>query len=278
MMGDKHFIHSKANATMRGHMQDQKGHGRYGGAVELGLMWASYAVMVLCNGLFETLHLAGTTANQVANEVFVWFMPAGYAFAIWGLIYIALAVWLVRYTVTVRDIPMQGISAMAKLFAASCVLNVAWLTLFHFRLVSFAMLVLIGLWGVVMAMYRIMHDTAEAPADRIPLSLYTAWLTVALVVNATCLITRFFNGGIALLNGPSSLVIAAGVLALGFILYRAFDDVVFSAVTIWAVVGVGVHVMPVSMIAAVAMFIMAVFFSAAAVVYAVVKSPVPGIR
>ena len=278
MMGDKHFIHSKANATMQGHMQDEEERGKYNGAVELGLMWASYAAMVLCNGLFETLRLAGTTANQVANEVFVWFMPAGYAFAIWGLIYIALAVWLVRYTLAVQGMALRGVSALAKLFAASCVLNVAWLTLFHFRLVSFAMLVLIGLWGVVMAMYRIMHDAADAPADRVPLSLYVAWLTVALVVNMTCLVTRFFDGGIVLLNGPSSLVIAAGVLALGFILYRAFDDVVFSAVTIWAVVGVGVHVMPVSMIAAVAMFIMAVFFGAAAVVYAVVKSPMPGIR
>ena len=58
----------------------------------------AYVVTVLCNLLFEATRLGGTTSGEVANLMYVWFMPAGYVFSIWGLIYVALIVWLVQYT------------------------------------------------------------------------------------------------------------------------------------------------------------------------------------
>lgn len=94
-------------------------------------MWAAYVVTVLCNLLFEATRLGGTTSGEVANLMYVWFMPAGYVFSIWGLIYVALIVWLVQYT---RDAPnrVRRFGFVALLFVVSCALNVAWLALFHF--------------------------------------------------------------------------------------------------------------------------------------------------
>lgn len=243
-------------------------------ALELALMWGSYAAMVLCNGLFEMLRLGGTTTNEVATEVFTWFMPAGYTFLIWALIYIGLAGWLVRYTLN-SPVRRKEISMEAKLFVASCVLNVAWLALYHYDMVLASLFVAIGLWAVILALYQQVRDASQDVFDRAPISLYTAWSTVAVVINATSLITRFFDGGIPLLNGLSCIALAVGVLALGHVLYRRFDDIVFPLVMIWAVVGVGVNLLLVSILVSVAMFVLATFYAAALVIYLLVGRPMP---
>ena len=243
-------------------------------AVELALMWGFYAAMVLCNGLFETLRLGGTTANEVATEVFTWFMPAGYTFSIWGLIYIGLAVWLVRYTLN-SPVRRKEISMEAKLFVASCILNVAWLALFHYDLVLASLFAAIGLWAVLIALYQQVRDSSQDTFDRVPISLYAAWSTVAVVINATSLITRFLDGGIPIANGIGAVLLAAGVLALGYALYRRFDDIVFPIVMVWAVVGVGVNLLLVSILVSVAMFVMATFYAAALIIYILVGRPVP---
>ena len=126
-------------------------------------MWAAYVVTVLCNLLFEATRLGGTTSGEVANLMYVWFMPAGYVFSIWGLIYVALIVWLVQYT---RDAPnrVRRFGFVALLFVVSCALNVAWLALFHFLQVYVGLFVIAALWACLLYTSRCVSETACALA------------------------------------------------------------------------------------------------------------------
>ena len=72
------------------------------------------------------------------------------------------------------------------------------------------------------------------------------------------LITRALDGGIAFFNGLSVVALTAGVLALGYIMRKTYDDVAFPLVFLWALIGVGVHVSEVSLFTASIVFILTI--------------------
>ncbi|MDO4290110.1 MAG: TspO/MBR family protein [Eggerthellaceae bacterium] len=230
----------------------------------LAAMWVAFAAMVVCNVLFELLRLGGTTSAEVSGAVFAWFTPAGYVFAIWGVIYLALLAWLVYCTLgEMRRAwhPAWDLTAVAVLFAASCALNVAWLVLFHLQLVAASMAVIVALWATVAVLYRaVRKGTFEMPPTALgwmPVSLYAAWLTVAVAANASNLVTRVMGEGAPVAGAVSTLVLAAIVLLAGYFMRTRRADSVAPLVFLWAVVGVGVHTLDASVPVAIGLFALA---------------------
>ena len=115
-------------------------------------MWIVYALTLLGNAIIEGGQVGGTTSADIAYGVFTWFTPAGYVFAIWSLIYIAMIVWLVAYTRTAPTRP-DRFTMTSVLFIASCALNVLWLALWHFELVAVSFIVILAEWFVLAALY-----------------------------------------------------------------------------------------------------------------------------
>lgn len=222
---------------------------------EIVAMWIVYALTLLGNVIIEAGQVGGNTSATVAYGVFTWFTPAGYVFSIWTLIYIALIVWLVAYT---REAPKraEGFNFISTLFIASCVLNVLWLALWHFELVALSFFVILAEWVVLAALYLRVRKTAPTASGWVPISIYTAWVTVATIANLAILITRALDGGVPFFNGLSVVLLTAGVLVLGFFMRRRFDDIVFPLVFLWALIGVGVHVSAVSGFIAAIVFVL----------------------
>ncbi|HIW77228.1 TspO/MBR family protein [Gordonibacter sp.] len=208
-------------------------------------MWIVYALTLIGNAVIEGGQLGGNTSATVAYGVFTWFTPAGYVFSIWSVIYIAMIVWLVAYT---RQAPARPkrFTPTSVLFIASCVLNVLWLALWHFELVGISFIVILAEWATLAALYMNVRRTATSGAGWIPVSLYTAWVTVATLANMAILITRVLDGGVPFLNGLSVIALTAGVLVLGYIMKKTYQDNFFQIVFLWALIGVGVNVAPAS--------------------------------
>lgn len=225
-------------------------------------VWAAYAAMVACNVLFEVFALGGTTAAEVSNEVLAWFTPAGYVFSIWSLIYIGLAVWLVAYTAeAAHDKPRSAIplGQTALLFVVSCALNIVWLAFWHARMIIPSVVVIVVLLAVVGMLYARMYATSDRIIDRIPVSLYFAWLCVATLANIAHAATRFTGSEASAVQPVSVFVLAIVLFALAAYLKRARGDYVFCAVVIWAVVGIGVQLMGVNVLVAVLVIMIAGF-------------------
>lgn len=220
-------------------------------------VWVAYVAMIACNVAFESGRLGGVTSAEVSNEMFVWFMPEGYVFAIWGLIYLALAAWLVQFTRRASQ-EQPDAKGTALLFVVSCALNVAWLALFHFRQVEIAWLVIAALLVVMLALYSRVRTAQPALIARMPIALYAAWLIVAVIANTTLVATWATGGGIYVLNELFVLVLSACALAIGYISYRRTDDIVFPLVVLWAVIGVGVHVAEKSVLISMAVFLLVI--------------------
>ena len=204
--------------------------------VETVTMWIVYALTLIGNAVIEGGRVGGTTSADIAYGVFTWFTPAGYVFAIWSLIYVAMVVWLVAYT---RTAPVRAdrFTMTSILFIASCALNVLWLALWHFELVAVSFIVILAEWLVLAALYLNVRRTMKTASGRVPVSIYTAWVTVATLANMAILVTRALDGGIPFFNGLFTILLTAGVLAFGYVMRKAYDDMAFQLVFLWALIG-----------------------------------------
>jgi len=56
---------------------------------------AAFAITLVINGLAGTTLIGGRTTAEVSDMYPTLITPAGYVFAIWGIIYLLLGAWLV---------------------------------------------------------------------------------------------------------------------------------------------------------------------------------------
>lgn len=239
----------------------EKAAAKHGGATSTGppqskaalaLVWVALVATIACNGLFEWMRLGGVTSAEVSNEVFAWFAPAGYVFAIWGVIYAALALWAI--VATVKGMKQQTVTMrQAVFFAVSAVLNIGWLAAFHFKMIDVSVVLIIALWCVVFALYSTFSRPGSPLWAKAPFALYFGWLCVAVVANIAHLATRMFD--IPLIVNQVSVVVAVVVLLIvAYAVARTRDDWVFPLVVLWAAIGVGVHLMAADMAISTALF------------------------
>ncbi len=53
-------------------------------------------IVLTVNYLANVWPIGGQTTGEVSDMVFTLFTPAGYAFSIWGFIYLLLILWVIR--------------------------------------------------------------------------------------------------------------------------------------------------------------------------------------
>ena len=163
--------------------------------------------------------------------------PAGYAFAIWGLIYAWLAVLaVVGVTLRRTDAAWQPVHLPLALSLGPGAL---WLWVAGFAPLAATVLIF---WMLGSAIWALLRSPAQDRwLLRVPVALYAGWLTAAAHVSLGVAI-----GGYGFASGEMAAVIAVAgatlvALAVGWV--RA-DAPEYSAAVIWAFVAVIVANMP----------------------------------
>lgn len=216
------------------------------------MLWAAWLIMVAFNGYAEVFKLNGTTTGSVARQVNIWIMPAGYVFAIWGLIYIALGVWLVRFCLagpSRKKLGFLPFTLSGLIFVATCCLNIAWLVFWHRQQGVISLIIIALLTLLVWILYALVRrDATQAGTplvakvlDWAPLSLYASWLSVATIINAVYAILSSHLIISDLLQGFSLIIIVGLLLVLSFLMMQKLKDWVFGLVVIWACLGIGIR-------------------------------------
>jgi hypothetical protein len=205
---------------------------------------ATLALLVV-NGLANALPLNGKQTGAISDSFDVRFTPAGYVFAIWGVIYVGLLAFAIYQALPAqRENPR--LRRIGYLYALSCLANCAWIFLWHYEFFPLTVVAMVALLLSLIDIYMQM-DINLAPVSRaetwcvdVPFSVYLGWITVATVANVTVLLDYLhWNGwGIA----PETwavvmLVTATGITALVSITRR---DIGFAAVLVWAFIGIAV--------------------------------------
>jgi len=202
----------------------------------------AFAVTVLVNGLAgSTTLLGGVTSADVSDRYPTLVTPAGFTFAIWGIIYTLLAVFIIYQLLAKNKTFLQQVGVF---FALSSLLNICWLFLWHYNLISYSLILMFGLLASLILVYlrldigRATVSLKERICVHLPFSVYLGWISIATIANVSVALTAVGWDGFGIPDETWAVVIicVASVLTLAMLVLR--KDVAFSLVVVWALVGI----------------------------------------
>lgn len=213
-------------------------------ARQISNVLAVVATLVV-NVLANALPLNGLNTGEISDRFQVYFVPAGYVFSIWGVIYLGLIAFAV-YQALPRQRDNLRLNRVGYLFVLACAANIAWLFLWHYEQFPLTLLAMLALLGLLIAVYlrlgigRTEVVAAERWCVQIPFSVYLGWVTVATIANVTSLLdyARWGGWGIApQIWAVIMLVVATGIAAAVAWFRR---DAAYLLVLVWAFAGIAV--------------------------------------
>jgi len=205
----------------------------------------SVVLALTVNILASALPLNGQNTGEISDRFQVYFVPAGYVFAIWGVIYLG---WIAfaMYQAQPAQKENPRLRRLGYLFALSGVLNAAWLFCWHYNTFGLSVLVMLTLLGLLIASYLRLGvgltpvDVAERWSVDVPFSVYLGWISVATIANVTDWL--YFVGwdglGIAPQVWAVILLVIASAVGLAMALTRR--DSGYLLVFVWSFVGIAV--------------------------------------
>lgn len=221
------------------------------------LPWINIAAALLAlvvNVLATALPLNGQTTAAISDRFPVLFVPAGYVFAIWGVIYIG---WLAFAVYQALPAPRANprLQRTGWLFTLASLANAAWLFAWHYELFPLSAVIMLSLLALLIAIYwrldigRSRVSTREKWLVDVPFSVYLGWISVATIANISDLLYfwKWDGWGLAPEIWAVILLVTASAIALAMALTRA--DAAFLLVIVWAFVGIGVKQAAVPLVA-----------------------------
>ncbi len=193
----------------------------------------------------STRLLNGKTSGEVSDMFPTLITPAGFTFSIWGIIYTLLLIFII-YQALPRNSEQPFLRQISLLFALSGVLNIFWLFLWHYELITFSLPLMFALLGSLIAIYlRLNIGKGEVPLKErlcvhVPFSVYLGWITVASIANAAVALTAagWDGGGIEQTTWAVLVIAVALLITLIGVVTR--KDAAYSLVIVWALIGITV--------------------------------------
>ncbi len=205
----------------------------------------AFVFVIVMNTLSNALPINGQSMPEISAKYPSLFTPAGFTFSIWGVIYIALLAFVAWQAMPAQR-SNQRVASISRYFQVNCLLNGVWLVVWHYDLVALSLVVMLGILATLILIYRELRssiDTASL-ATRVvlyaPFSLYTGWITVATIANASVLQTANGWDNIGLTAVQWTLVKLAVAGAIGAAVVLRLRDIVFGAAVVWAAYGISV--------------------------------------
>ena len=203
------------------------------------------AATIVVNGLANALPFNNQGTGEISDRFEVYFTPAGYVFAIWGLIYLGLILFAIFPFLPGE----QGNPRLARIgpwFLVASAANIAWIFLWHYEAFGWTVPVMLVLLTSLLVIYTRLDvgRAAVSPAERwmvhLPFSLYLGWITVATIANVTALLwlARWSGWGVSPEAWTAVMIAAGAAIACRMRITR--HDIVFPLVFVWAVFGIGV--------------------------------------
>ncbi len=202
--------------------------------------------MITMNALANIIPFFGRGTGEVSALYPTLVTPAGYVFAIWGVIYIGLITYsIAQFTGHLAEDPLPD--RLAWPLIISNVANVIWLLLWHSLNIYWTVPFMLVLLASLIAAYLIAHSgrpvqpsALEAWTVRAPLGVYLGWVSVATIANISgALVAANWNGfGIPASWWGLLVLFVATVLAFANLV--RVGDCVFAGVFVWALAGIAV--------------------------------------
>jgi hypothetical protein len=202
-------------------------------------------ITLTVNGLANSLPFNGLSTGEISDMFDSYFVPAGYVFSIWGLIYLGLLAFTVY-----QALPAQRDNArLVKVGWAVVVANLAnaaWMFFWHYLLFPLSLLAMVTLLAALLFIYTGL-ETGKKPATtlerwfvRVPFSIYLGWISVATIANSADVLISIEWGQFGLSAETWMVMILIVVAAIAWAMSITRKDLAYLAVLLWALAGIGV--------------------------------------
>lgn len=204
------------------------------------------AFMLTLNAMAVILPLNGYQTGELSDIYPNLFVPAGVTFSIWGLLYVCLIGFVVFSVIIDRNHTNRHENALKQitpLFFVSCMLNGIWIVCWHYLLILPSLVVMVGLLLTLMVLYNRLQDRdyttlLERFFMKGTMSLYFGWITVALIANVAAYWSSIGASCFALPEATCTIIVMVTALVLGLYFSVVRKDVLYSAVILWAYLGI----------------------------------------
>lgn len=214
----------------------------------------SVLVAIVMSYYSQTGAFNGNTMATVSAKYNSLFTPAAYAFAIWGVIYLALLAYSGFQVFTAFRNEKEGgfIKDTGPWFLIANLANAAWVVAWLYEYTGLSVIIMfLILFSLIRIILQTRMELWDAPLQILafvwwPICLYSGWITVATIANVSAYLVKidwhvvFFNE----IQWTMLMIIVAAVINIAIIYMRNMRE--FAAVGIWALVAIyfrqyGVH-------------------------------------
>jgi TspO/MBR family len=200
--------------------------------------------LIVMNVLANALPLNGIGTGAISDSFKVYFVPAGYVFAIWGLIYIGLLAYGIYQALPAQK-ENPRLRRAAAPFIVGSLANIAWLFFWHYGLFALTVVAMLILLISLILVYQILGinqvqvSKGERWLAQVPFSIYLGWISVATIANITNLLWLSGWNGFGLAPEVWTVIMLGVAVVLAFIMALRRHDVAYLLVLAWAFAGIG---------------------------------------
>lgn len=209
----------------------------------------AFIITIIINYLSNTGVINGNTVASISAQYENHFTPAGYAFSIWGLIYLGLCGFVIYYG---RSLFRPGIGEDRSVmqigwwFIISCFANSLWVIMwiYNFTLISVFLMILL-LLSLLKIVVNTRMELHNAPLSKFlflwwPFCIYSGWVSVALIANIAAYLTKINWNGFGLSETVWAIVMIAVAAVVNIFMIWNRNMREFALVAVWSFIAIAV--------------------------------------
>lgn len=194
--------------------------------------------MIVFNYFAATGILGGVATNVISDKYPTRITPAGYAFAIWSLIYLGCLAFSIYQALPSQIAKLRG---LRRIYIVSCVANCAWLYFWSQEAILVCLGVIIVLL-ITLALINFKLKETDKQSQywlvKFPFGIYFGWVTAATLVNAMiALVYLKFPISDSIYLGAGFIFIAA---ILGILIRIKLTNYFYPLAIAWALTAIAV--------------------------------------
>lgn len=208
----------------------------------------SLALMLFVNYAYNSGVFSNATVADISHKYDTLFAPSGYAFIIWGFLFLLVIGFVVYQWMLLKNgDPQQYIKRTGIWFTISNTANAAWLYFWTNEMMGWSViLILLLLVSLVVLTIRLRLELDDEPVRNIffiwwPVTFYLGWIMVATIA---CIASWLVSKGRHGINLPENkwtiiMIAIASLLYLFLIIKRNMREA--AIVGIWAFIAIAVR-------------------------------------
>lgn len=202
----------------------------------------SVLLVIAVNGLSQAQRWNDTSIGEMSSNYDNLFTPAGYAFSIWGMIFLSLFAYAVfgikRAFFSKKETP--HIEQTGYWFAIANVLNTLWVIAFMHDYVGLSVIIMLGiLVSLIKIVFKTNMERWDAPIEIIafvwwPICFYSGWIAVATIANISAFLVKLELAGSELVQIIATMVMITAAVYINLLMINLRNMREFALVGAWA--------------------------------------------